>query len=502
MNYLEVEEKMSRYIDAGFPILYLDWYDENNVDKIIENIITDQKVIEWNMVYGLCDFVKNKSMNMSDLSLVGSLRFLISSGELENALLVLKDIHRLIEDAEIIALLKNIAESIDKGIYDCNIIIVAPIRKLPKELEPYTTLIEMSYLSSEDIKEIITEFIEEMGIDDISNELLQDMSIAFKGLSQYEINNILALSYADNGELTKQDLSLIFEQKRQMIMKSGILEMIPQKESIEDIGGLDNLKEWLNKKAKIFKNIDKAKEFGVDIPKGVLIAGVPGCGKSLNAKATAKLFEVPLLRLDMGRIMGKYVGESEANMRKAIMLAEAIAPCVVWIDELEKGLAGVGGEGGGADVTTRLFGSLLTWMQEKESSAFVVATANDIVKLPPELLRKGRFDEIFYVGLPNDAERKRIFEIHISKRRKIDLKDIDMDLLVSRSRGYSGADIEGVVKESIENVYVEERDKLTTQDIVNTITHTHSLSEIMKESLKKMSEEYKNRKFKNASLEG
>ena len=220
MNYLEVEEKMSRYIDAGFPILYLDWYDENNVDKIIENIITDQKVIEWNMVYGLCDFIKNKSMNMSDLSLVGSLRFLISSGELENALLVLKDIHRLIEDAEIIALLKNIAESIDKGIYDCNIIIVAPIRKLPKELEPYTTLIEMSYLSSEDIKEIITEFIEEMGIDDISNELLQDMSIAFKGLSQYEINNILALSYADNGELTKQDLSLIFEQKRQMIMKS------------------------------------------------------------------------------------------------------------------------------------------------------------------------------------------------------------------------------------------------------------------------------------------
>ena len=325
---------------------------------------------------------------------------------------------------------------------------------------------------------------------------------SFKGLSQFEIENILSLAYADDGELTKKDLGIIFEQKRQMIMKSGILDMLPQRESLEDIGGLDNLKEWLNKKAKIFKNIDKAKDFGVDIPKGVLIAGVPGCGKSLNAKAAAKLFEVPLLRLDMGRIMGKYVGESEANMRKAITLAEAIAPCVVWIDELEKGLAGVGEGGGSADVTTRLFGSLLTWMQEKESAAFVVATANDITKLPPELLRKGRFDEIFYVGLPNDTERKKIFEIHISKRRKDDLKDIDVDLLVSRSRGYSGADIEGVVKESIENVYAEGKKKLTTEDILEAIKNTHSLSEIMKEPLKKMSEEYENRKFKNASREG
>lgn len=279
--------------------------------------------------------------------------------------------------------------------------------------------------------------------------------------------------------------------------------MIPPKETIEDIGGLDNLKKWLTKKAKVFKNIDKAQKFGVDTPKGVLIAGVPGCGKSLNAKAAAALFEVPLLRLDMGRIMGKYVGESEANMRKAIALAEAIAPCVVWIDELENGLAGIGGDNGGSDVTTRLFGSLLTWMQEKESAAFVVATANDITKLPPELLRKGRFDEIFYVGLPNAEERKKIFQIHISKRRKsnAELRNIDFDILVSRTSGYSGADIEGIVKESIENVYVDEKKELTTNDILETIRHTHSLSEIMKEPLKKMSEEYENRKLKNASEE-
>lgn len=499
---MKLSEKLVRYIDAGFPILYINSYEEDKIDGIINKSAAGREVLEWNGVTGFTDFITKKSLNLMDLSLQGTLKFLMESNELDGKIIVLKDVHSMLELPEVIALLKNIACKISNGSMETNIIIESSRKVLPKELEPYITILEMDYLDTEDIRAIIQHFIEYNNVDSIRDELLEEMSISFKGLSQFEIENILSLAYADDGELTKKDVNLIFEQKRQMIMKSGILDMIPLKESIEDIGGLDNLKEWLNKKAKIFKNIEKAKKFGVDIPKGVLIAGVPGCGKSLNAKAAARLFEVPLLRLDMGRIMGKYVGESEANMRQAITLAEAIAPCVVWIDELEKGLAGVGGESGGADVTTRLFGSLLTWMQEKESAAFVVATANDIVKLPPELLRKGRFDEIFYVGLPNDAERKKIFEIHIAKRRKEDLKEIDIDLLVSKTRGYSGADIEGVVKESIETVYAGGKDKLTTEDIVETIRNTHSLSEIMKEPLKKMSEEYENRKFKNASLEG
>lgn len=201
--------------------------------------------------------------------------------------------------------------------------------------------------------------------------------------------------------------------------------MIPLKETIDDIGGMDILKEWLKRKSKIFKNMARAETYGVDIPKGVLTAGIPGCGKSLNAKAAASLFEVPLLRLDMGRLMGKYVGESEANLRNAISLAEAISPCVLWVDELEKAFAGIGGTGGSAEVTTRLFGNFLTWMQEKSSPAFVVATANDITRLPPELLRKGRFDELFYVGLPKEPEREKIFEIHIHKRRPQDLKKLN-----------------------------------------------------------------------------
>lgn len=499
---MNIENKIARYIDAGFPILYINSYEESKIDNVIRNSAKGRKIMEWNGVYGFTDFDTKNSIELGDPSLANTIRILLQSGEFDGGVLVIKDIHNFLDDPETVVLLKYLSNKISDGNIETCVIIVSPVKKLPKELEPYITFLEMDYLSTSEISDIIVGFINEQGFEMIRDELLDEMSIAFKGLSHFEISNILSLAYSDDGELTKSDLSLIFDQKRQMVMKSGILEMIPQKEGLEDIGGLENLKEWLRKKAKVFENIDKAKGFGVDIPKGVLIAGVPGCGKSLNAKAAAKLFEVPLLRLDMGRIMGKYVGESEANMRKAIALAEAIAPCVIWIDELEKGFAGVGGDSGGADVTTRLFGSLLTWMQEKDSAAFVVATANDILKLPPELLRKGRFDEIFYVGLPSDNERKKIFEIHISKRRNMDLNDIDLNKLVSRTKGYSGADIEGVVKESIENVYAEGKDKLTTDDLLETIKNTHSLSEIMKEPLKKMSEEYENRKFKNASLEG
>jgi len=496
---MKLEQNLIRYIDAVFPILYINSYEEKKVDEIIKKSAGGRAIFEWNGVNGFVDFNTKVSYPMNHESLADVLKFLLDSNDIDGSLLVLKDVQPYLEEPKVVSTLKYISEKIGAGDIETSIIIVSAVRKIPKELEPYVVILEVDYLNTEEIREIISEFIEANEVDMIREELLDEMAIAFKGLSQFEIENILALAYADDGELTRRDLALIFEQKQQMIMKSGILEMIPLKESLEDIGGLDNLKKWLTKKAKVLKNIEKAQQFGVDVPKGVLIAGVPGCGKSLNAKAAAKLFEIPLLRLDMGRLMGKYVGESEANMRKAIALAEAIAPCVLWVDELEKAFAGIGGTGGGADITTRLFGNFLTWMQEKKSAAFVVATANDITKLPPELLRKGRFDEIFYVGLPNDKERKKIFEIHISKRRKQDLADINLDLLISKTKGYSGADIEGVVKESIENVYSEGKEKLTTEDIMEAIRNTHSLSEIMKEPLKKMAEEYENRKFKNAS---
>ena len=308
---------------------------------------------------------------------------------------------------------------------------------------------------------------------------------------------MLALAIGQDGELNRKALQLIFEQKKQMILKAGVLELVPVKESIDDIGGLEILKEWLQRKAAVFKDITSAAEFGVPMPKGVMIAGVPGCGKSLTAKAVSSLLEVPLLKLDMGRLMGKYVGESEENMRRAIELAEAMSPCVLWVDELEKAFAGI--SGGGSEVTTRLFGTFLTWMQEKTCAAFVIATANDISHIPPELMRKGRFDEIFYVSLPNPQEREKIFEIHLTKRRKADVGNIDIGKLVSKTEGYSGADIESVVGESVESAFVKKMPQLTTEEIMNCIASTHSLKEIMEDQINQLSKLYEERKFKKAS---
>ena len=212
---------------------------------------------------------------------------------------------------------------------DATVIIVSNTLVIPKELEKFITILEMDYLEGDEIRQTILKFIKDKHMKEIKESLLDEMALAFKGLTEFEINNLLALAYTDGGELTRSDLHLIFDQKQQIIKKAGILEMIPLKEKFEDIGGLENLKEWFERKAVVYKDMERDRKFGVDMSKGVLIAGLPGCGKSLSAKAAAALFEVPLLRLDMGRLMGKYVGESESNLRQAIALAEAISPCVL-----------------------------------------------------------------------------------------------------------------------------------------------------------------------------
>ena len=503
-----VKENLGGYIDAGFPIIYICTHEETKADSYILSVAGRKKILEWNGADGLVDFRTKVSQNIGrDHSLGVALSFLKNDRELDRTLLVVKDaVGQLASEGmpgqpeaeKVTALLKEIARKIRKNEIDATVIIISSAIHIPQSLEKLVTILELALPDENEISTIIKNFIQNYGIPTLSATFLDEMVTAFKGLSESEIEDLLSLAYAQEGELTGKTLKLIFDQKQQMILKAGVLEMIPLKESIADIGGLENLKEWIHNKAEVFKNLKSAMEFGVTMPKGVLIAGVPGCGKSLSAKAVGKLFDVPLLRLDMGRLMGKYVGESEENMRKAIRLAEAISPCVLWVDELEKAFAGIG-SGGGGDVTTRLFGAFLTWMQEKTSAAFVVATANDITKLPPELLRKGRFDEIFYVPLPNEDERRKIFEIHLNKHRKQDVKMIDIDKLVSETEGYSGADIEGVVSESIESVFVKGNGRLTTEDILKCIHNTHSLSEIMKEPLEEMAKLYEDRKFKKAS---
>ena len=502
------ERDLVRYTDAGLPILYVDTFEEDKAKEIIHRLCKehDRDFIEWSLS-GAWDFSGGQQMALPKGTLADTLQILIQNDDLDNKSIILYDAHlssgnseTFLEKPETISALKTIAQGITSGKYDCNVCIVSPFIRLPKELENYTTILELDPLTDEDIEKIILDFAKMQEMERPKEDLLNKLVTRLKGLSKTEIYNILSLAISEDGMLTYDDLRSILNQKQQLIKKSGILEMINVKETMDDIGGLENLKKWLRRKAKIFKQIKKAQNFGVDIPKGVLIAGMPGCGKSLTAKAAANAFEVPLLRLDMGRLMGKYVGESESNMRRAIKLTEASSPCVLWIDELEKAFAGVKSNGSGSEVTMRLFGNFLTWMQEKDSLAFVLATANNISDLPPELLRKGRFDETFYVDLPNKTERKKILEIHIKKRRAQDLSRIDLNKLVDKTEGYCGADLEGIVREAIENAFVNTKPALTTGDIIEIIEDTASLSEIMEKEIKDMRDYYKKKNMRPASI--
>ena len=502
-----LKDKLKAYIDANVPIIYIHTDDDNAAEEVVLSVTGRRMVWEWNQMYGLLnrkEIQKKEILDIqepinADYTLEQALKAGVKEREFNRKVILIKDIAGYLENREIVALLKNACLKIESGELDMVFVFISSILKVPRELEKYITVLQEEYLDEEEIRGEILEFIKNNSIGNVYDGTLEKMAIAFKGLSVLEIDTILSLAFSLEGELNENALNLVMEQKKQMIQKAGILEMVSCEENMDDIGGLENLKRWIENKAQILKRMKEAEAFGVELPKGVLIAGIPGCGKSLNAKASANLMGVPLLKLDMGRVMGKYVGESESNMRRAIALAEAIAPCVLWVDELEKAFAGIGGSGGGAEVTTRLFGQFLTWMQEKKSAVFVVATANDILKLPPELMRKGRFDEIFYVQLPTPEERRKIFENHNQKRRQQDICRIDMNRLVSKTDGYSGADIEGVVKEGIERAFIRGKAEVSTDDIMAAIESTYPLKEIMGDSITKLEKEYKDRKFKSAS---
>jgi SpoVK/Ycf46/Vps4 family AAA+-type ATPase len=306
--------------------------------------------------------------------------------------------------------------------------------------------------------------------DDGRDELIK----ACQGLTKAEAENALARTIVSRGRLDGEDVNAILAEKEQIIRKSGILEFTATVETFDDVGGLANLKRWLKRRNEGFSQ--KAHEFGLPNPRGVLLVGFPGCGKSLCAKAVAAAWRKPLLKFDIGRVFGGLVGESEANMRKALTVAEGVAPAVLWIDELEKGLAGASGGGGDSGVSTRVFGSLLTWMEEKEKPVFVVATANDITRLPPERLRKGRLDQIFFVDLPGPRERAEILAIHLTRRQR-DAGDFDLAAIVRATEEFSGAELAQIIEEALFEAFDTPEKRLTTEQLIRAARQTVPLAQ-------------------------
>ncbi|QQZ28942.1 AAA family ATPase [Thiothrix subterranea] len=492
---LTSSQKLASYVDALRPIIYIHSFDFQSVDRLIESASKGFTIYEYNEADGYVDFFTKARKESYDL---GQFLQFHDDNSPKSVFIVLKDVHHHLDKPDIIARLKS--QSL-KTIYQANVYVTVFLVNtklvIPPELEAMITVFDIPFPQHQEIITTIKDYAK--GVDlSLEDDVAYELAVSFRGLSNFEIRQILNLAYQETGTLEKKDKVLILNEKEQIIKKSGLLEIIQFNDSLGSIGGLEKLKEYLTAKAQIFNNLGEAKKFGIDLPKGLLIVGMPGCGKSLTAKATANLFQVPLLRLDIGKLMGKYVGESEDNLRKAIKTAEAVSPCVLWIDELEKAFAGVGGTGGGSDITTRLFGNFLTWLQEKESSVYVLATSNDVSKLPPEFLRKGRFDELFLVELPQAEERRKIFEIHLKKRGKF-THDIDTIKLLKSTDGYSGADIEAVVKEVIEAAFVSDDKTVTTAKILKTISETKSISVTLKDKIDDLKKIFERFDFKSAN---
>ena len=500
-----METNLVKYLRARRPIIWVNSGDYKEIDTIVKEATKDYKdkaIYEYRAL-GVVDFeTKVKEEAVTDL--YNFLDTLYSEGIKTNVFLLIKNAEEEMKDAKNIAYIKKIAETrYSSPDYNFTIIIISETETVPKELEKFTSILDIPNMSKDEIEKYILKFSKDNNIK-VDEKDIGEVAISLKGLTKLEIDHVLNMIIESKNNISISGRDIIIKEKGQIIKKSSILEIIDFKEKIEDIGGLEGLKEWLKSKAQVFRRLDEAKKFGVDTPKGVLLVGMPGCGKSLAAKASARLFNVPLLRLDIGRLLGKYVGESEHNMRVALKTAESISPCILWIDEIEKAFAGINQDGGASDITKRLFGQFLTWLQEKENTVFVVATANDITAFPPEFLRKGRFDEVFFIDFPNEEEREKIFKIHLEKRGKLNDK-IDIKKLAKETIGYCGADIEEVVKMTVEIIFNvedienEEDSKLTTQDLLDSIKSIDSLSNILADKIKFLKDGYEKLKIKSAS---
>ena len=500
-----METNLIKYLRARRPIIWVNSGDYKEIDTIVKEATKDykDKAIYEYRAFGAVDFeTKVKKESITDL--YSFLDTLYSEGIKTNVFLLIKNAEEEMKDSKNIAYIKKIAETrYSSPDYNFTIIVISEAETVPKELEKFTSILDIPNMSKDEIEKYILKFSKDNNIK-VDEKDIGEVAISLKGLTKLEIDHVLNMIIESKNNISISGRDIIIKEKGQIIKKSSILEIIDFKEKIEDIGGLEGLKEWLKSKAQVFRRLDEAKKFGVDTPKGVLLVGMPGCGKSLAAKASARLFNVPLLRLDIGRLLGKYVGESEHNMRVALKTAESISPCILWIDEIEKAFAGINQDGGASDITKRLFGQFLTWLQEKENTVFVVATANDITAFPPEFLRKGRFDEIFFIDFPNEEEREKIFKIHLEKRGKLNDK-IDIKELAEKTIGYCGSDIEEVVKMTVETIFDvedienEEDSKLTTQDLLDSIKTIDSLSNILADKIEVLKKGYEKFKIKSAS---
>jgi hypothetical protein len=478
------ENELEVLIRARYPLIYLVSWEEERAGAMLARLAAkgNKRLFFWSVTQGIVE--PSSGGDASVTSPKGAIEF--ASKVDEPSIFVFKDLHPFLQDAAVIRGLRDLVAKF-KSSYK-TLVILSPNLVIPVELEKEITVVDYDLPGVDELTAMFEQVVaaSQSGarfVVDFKPGEKERLIQSIQGLTLEEAESTLARAVVQNGKLDAGAIDVILKEIKQIVRKSHLLEYFEAKEAMDGVGGLVPLKDWLHKRGRAFS--EEAHKFGLSQPKGVLILGVQGCGKSLTCKAISDLWKLPLLRLDMGQVFGGIVGESEQNMRRAIKTAEAVAPCVLWLDEIEKGLAGTGSSNmSDAGTTARVFSTFLTWLQEKSKAVFVAATANDISMLPPELLRKGRFDEIFFVDLPGDNERQQIFQIHIAKRKR-DPKAFDVPKLSKLAAGYSGAEIEQAIVEALADAFNQGRD-INTDDVAKALQSSVPLSTTMREDIDKL----------------
>ncbi len=489
---MNIQNEIETLIRARYPLIYVVTGEEMRVQNLIVEIAQrrQKKVYEWSYSNGIVpagtSIQSQKHRNAATRDPITALDQVIE--QVEPAIFIFKDFHPFLtkNNFAIVRKLKEIALHLKNSFK--TIILISPMMEIPTELEKEITVLNFPLPTKEDLGILLDRIIEDVKqfrqvqvqLDEAGRERLLQAAL---GLTLGEAENVFAKLIVKGERLSGDDVNEVFAEKQQIVRKSGLLDYYATDENFTHVGGLTVLKEWLAKRAVAFS--DQARQFGLPAPKGILMLGVQGCGKSLCAKAVSTLWQLPLLRFDMGRMFGSLVGSSEENVRRAIAVAESIAPAILWVDEIDKAFAGSQGSGStDGGTTARVFGTFLTWLSEKTAPVFVVATANDISQLPPELLRKGRLDEIFFVDLPAEEEREEIFRIHIAKRGR-DPEAFDVKALVACSKEFSGAEIQEAVISALYDAFYAQQD-LTTDHILSALQQTVPLSKTMDEQINRL----------------
>ena len=489
---MSFQTEIETLIRARYPILYIISSEEMRVQNVVVDIAKkrQKKAFEWSYTTGIVpagsSIQSHKNRNATTKDPLMALDQVIE--QVEPAVFIFKDFHPFLtkNNFAIIRKLKEIALHLKNSFK--TIVLISPVQEIPTELEKEVTVLNYPLPAREDLSSLLDKIIEDVRqfkqvkieLDDAGRERLLQAAL---GLTLGEAENVFAKIIVKDERLSGDDVNEVFAEKQQIIRKSGLLEYYSTGESFANVGGLAILKDWLNKRSAAFTV--EARAFGLPAPKGILMLGVQGCGKSLCAKAVSNQWQLPLLRFDMGRMFGSLVGSSEENVRRAIAVAESVAPAILWVDEIDKAFAGSQGSGAtDGGTTARVFGTFLTWLSEKTAPVFVVATANDISQLPPELLRKGRLDEIFFVDLPSLEERQEIFRIHITRHQR-DAAQFDVPALAEASKDCSGAEIEEAINSALYDAFYEQRD-ISTESVLATLSQTVPLAKTMDEQINRL----------------